>query len=219
MKSLKTLPQVIEALSKIARKGASAYDNGTYGMKVKCFLWNIEEMQSEKYRVLTQAIVAKKFSDQDYSTELKQLKELPPAKGMMIFKLVEPMNIRGTKVEYFDGKPIPAEIKGCTEIRIPQSIIDYELLSYEETDEKDVNASGQEVDVVILDLGMCSIDIKEGMRDFRNGNVWIAGAKAYVTEIPFKVMQNVGGLIARTKYKNSKVLNYMSDEQYSSLNG
>jgi hypothetical protein len=218
MKSLKNFNEVQEALVKIAQKGVVANNNGTAGMRVKCFLWNVEELQTKEYRDLTTIIMTKKFAGVDYSQEMKKRDELPPAEAMMVFRLLEPMNIKGTKTVYVDGKPISPEIIGCTEFRIPQNIVNYEALDYEETEDTEVNMSGQPAQVVILDLKKCIIDVVEGQRDFNNPNKWFREARAYVADIPFKTMQQVGRVLGKAKADKSKAMNYMSDDQLSTFN-
>jgi hypothetical protein len=218
MKSLKDLTQVQAALSKIAQRSTIQYDNGSFGMKVKGSIWHVEEQHSRRADELMKIIVAKKFQSLDYTQEKTELDKLPAPKAMIIFKLLEPIWVKGTKIINYSGKNISPEIKMTTEIYIPQDIVDQELVGYEGTEEKTIDIMGMEVPVIELDLKRCMIDVKEGLRDKFNVNRWMRMPRAYVTDIPFRSFQTIGSLMRRDEAKKYQAWNMMSDEDVQLLN-
>lgn len=212
MKSLKNLAAVEIALKKIAERSSIQFDNGTYGETVKAYLWNVEEQRSQEYDELMKKIVRKKFAQQDYSEELKQLHELPAAKVMLVFRLIDAMNLTGTKIMPFNGKNISPKIENCKEIFIPQEILEADLVQYKEVGkQKMINMEGQEVPVVELNLGRCLIDVKEGTRDRFNAMKWLRAPRAYVTDIPFRSFQVVSNALRREDYQRYKAYGMMDD--------
>jgi hypothetical protein len=213
MKSLKSNPLIDAALRKIAERSTVQFDNGTHGATIKAYLWNVEEMRTKEYNDLMKVIVQKKFSGQDYSAELAKIEELPSSKAMMVFRLVNPMLVRGTKITVHEGKNISPEIRNCSEIYIPQEIVDMDLIAYENVEgETAIDMAGQEVQVVELNLRRCLIDVKEGMRDKYNIMKWLRAPRAYVTDIPFRTSQVLSKVTSKEDYQRYKAFNMMGDE-------
>lgn len=218
MKSLNNMPQIQEALKRIAQRNSIQHDNGTFGQKIRCSLFSVEEQHSKEADEIMKIIISKKFQGMDYTAESLALGKLPTPKGMMVFKLTEPMYVKGSKVINYNGKNISPEIRDCIEIYIPQDIIDMNLVEYEETDEKAIDVQGQEVPVIELDLKRCLIDVKEGLRDAQRPDRWKKSPRAYVTDIPFRSFQIVGNLLRRDDYNKYKAWNMMSDEDLNKAN-
>jgi hypothetical protein len=219
MSSLKNLNEVQEALSKIAQRNSIEHDNGTFGIKVKCSLWHVEEQMDKEHQRLMGIIVQKKFASMDYSQEKAALEALPAPKAMMVFKLVEPISVKGTKVINFEGKQLSPEIKVCSEIYIPQDIVNAELVSHEKTGDTTTNINGMDVSIIELDLMKCLIDVKEGKRDVNNPSKWKKMPRAYVTDIPFRSLQVVGNMMRFNDFGKYKAWNMMSDEDIQKFEG
>jgi hypothetical protein len=208
--SLRNYQRVEQVLKAIA----TGVTNGN-SLQVKCYHFDTQHVKSKEYADLEAKIIKKKFANLDYSEEYRQLAELPQGKAILVFKLLEPMTIKGTKQVVHNGKAVSPEIKNCTEIYIPEDIInnDNAGLQYDQTDEKETDASGSESPVIILDLGKCIIDVAQGKRDWRDQSKWLVAPRAYVTDIPFRSMQVIGSMIGKEENRNREVLNYLSDDQ------
>lgn len=214
MKQLKNLESVKKALTSIAQQSTERS-----GMKVKCYLFDTQQIKSQEYIGLERDIIRKKFGGVDYSADYQKLMSLPQGKMNMIFKLVEPITLKGTKQVMLGTKSVSPQITNCTEIYIPQDIVNNEHagLAFEETDEVEYDAQGQESPVIILDLGKCIIDIAAGRRDRRDNTKWLQAPRAFVTDISFRAMQIAGSLLARDERSRNAALDYVTDDQLVNL--
>lgn len=206
---LSNLDSVKKALTSIAQSST-----GNAGQQIKCYHHDTQQVKTADYLGLEKEILKKKFSGQDYSKEYDMITKIP-LKNILVYKLLEPMTIKGTKQVIQGDKAISPEIKNCTEIYIPEDIINNTSagLMGEETGDMETDASGQEVPVINIDLGRCIIDVAAGKRDFNNTKKWLVAPRAFVTDISFRSMQIVGSLLAREKRASSDILNYLSDDQ------
>lgn len=215
MKSLKNLAVVTEALAKIQTNALINHDNGTFGMKVKCHYYSVDKIKDKKRSDLETEITKKLLLGQDASELKAKLDELPPAKGIMTFKLVEPMSyLKGTKVVTFNGKNISPEVRNLEYIHIPQDILENDaVIGYEDVDgEVGQDIQGRDVQVIELNLAKCMMDVKEGRRD--NYGKFSIAPKVYVTEISFRSMQIAGKMLSYAKMEQYKAWNMMSDEEF-----
>lgn len=211
LKNYQKVEQVLKAIASGATNGNS--------MQVKCYHFDTQYVKTPEYVALEKQIIQKKFTSKDYSKEFEQLNSLPKGKALLVFKLLEPMTIRGTKQMIFEGKTVKPEAKNCTEIYIAEDIINNDAagLQYEQTEDTEKDAAGQDSPVIILDLGKCIIDVVQGKRDWKDQSKWLVAPRAYVTDISFRSMQIVGSMIGKEEAKNREVANYLSDDQLVNL--
>lgn len=213
MNSLKNFTAVQNALANIAQRHSIEHDNGTYGKTLKCYFWDKEEFQSKEYRELLKKITIKKFSGEDYSEDMATLETIPAGKTVLIFKLVDPMMVRGTKVYKVGEKTKNLDIPACEYIYIQSDLLQsgMDLLKYEETGEMEVDRSGNETEVINIHLNKCMLDVKEGKRNYDGS--WFRKHRVYITDLSFRTMQVVGSLMNKQKYANRKAWDIMEDDE------
>lgn len=198
MKTLKQLQVVHDALAKIAKGNVVSDDNGTHGKSYKCHYWDFELVRDEARKELEilQARYALTSQVDKLKEVMEKIKNLPPAKMIMIFKLEKAMEITGTKVYEFQGRKLNPKI--TTEyIYIPQDIIDGDFTSFTETAKKAVDKNGDETPIINLKLDSCIIDVVKEEINARN-EVW-KQARAYVTAVSYRAMQIVGKIMYSEK--------------------
>lgn len=210
MKKFGKFEEVKKALEQVVSE--SDVNNGTQGLELIAHYWSQEYAFDDEREKLRTDIARNVL--QGNITEVKKLQakmdSVEKPKIIMEFNLLTPIpRLEGTKVITDGERTYKLSMENVTRLFIPQDVVDYDLLEYDETEEKARDAQGREATIIKLRIKKGIIDVAAPIVD-RFEKI-LRPKRAYVTAISFRAMQLVGQIANRERQAKRRRFGF--DEQ------
>jgi hypothetical protein len=206
-----------QALINLA-KSSDMPSNGTWGIELLCSIWSAKELY-DKAREKNKTDIIKYSMKGEYSKVRDSqalLDAMPKPLQYLILRLEEEMPIlQGTKDIKVLGELRHPEATNIKEVLLMPDLVEYEFVSLETTGKMTKNINGDETHIIKMSLTRSMLDVKE--KTYDSWGKKQENEKVWVTNIPFKLKQVIGGIMGREKVSLNKLKGLMSETEIEQL--